>query len=187
MQQAIRQNRRRRTPFAGDCDDLRHHVRGVDRHRHHATAAAAPTLDAALAYVTDAISHLVYQRWTLTDLKRGCSSLADARRDHPAVFSLLLEHDAAVEFWERGRVQIAPESTAPSLNTILTRVLRQHPRFREGLPEVSDPPASTAVVVGSDDGAATNSAPGTTPRRSGCSCTSAPATHRTPGVPIRPN
>ncbi|TDG04523.1 integrase [Paraburkholderia guartelaensis] len=84
--------------------------------------------DAAIEYVAQALGHPVYARWTLTVLKRGCPSLADAKREHPAVFALLLEHDAAVEYWERGRLRVVPESTAPSAATVLERVLRQHRR-----------------------------------------------------------
>ncbi|MEM5401134.1 hypothetical protein [Paraburkholderia unamae] len=84
--------------------------------------------DAAIEYVAHALGHPVYVRWTLTALKRGCPSLADAKREHPAVFALLLDHDAAVEYWERGRLRVEPESSAPSAATVLERVLRQHRR-----------------------------------------------------------
>ncbi|SDR51273.1 Site-specific recombinase XerD [Paraburkholderia fungorum] len=99
------------------------------------TATAPPRrlpddLDAALAYVTDAIGHPVYTRWTLTLLKRGCPSLADAKRDHPVVFALLLDQDAAVEYWERGRLRVAAPDQAPTPVTVLLRLLRQHRRFR---------------------------------------------------------
>ncbi|MBB5503206.1 hypothetical protein [Paraburkholderia sp. MM5384-R2] len=71
-------------------------------------------VDAALAYLTHALGHPLYCRWTLAMLKRGCPSLADAKREHPAVFALLLEHDAAIEYWERGRLRVVPESAAPT-------------------------------------------------------------------------
>ncbi|MEX3982501.1 tyrosine-type recombinase/integrase [Paraburkholderia sp. EG287A] len=86
------------------------------------------SLEAAIEYVAHALGHPVYVRWTLTALKRGCPSLADAKREHPAVFALLLEHDAAIEYWERGRLRVVPESTAPAAATVLERVLRQHRR-----------------------------------------------------------
>jgi hypothetical protein len=65
------------------------------------------SLDAALDYVTHRLGHPVYRRWTLATLKRGCPSLADAKREHPAVFALLLDHDAAIEYWERGPVWVS--------------------------------------------------------------------------------
>ena len=105
------------------------------------TAASPPqplpdSVDAALDYVAAATGHPVYTRWTLARLKRGCPSLADAKREHPTVFALLLEHEAAVEYWERGRLRIVAEDHAPApdavLTRVLTRVLRQHRRrFRE--------------------------------------------------------
>jgi integrase/recombinase XerC len=116
------------------------------------------TTDAALAYVAHALGHPVYLRWTLTALKRGCPSLADAKREHPAVFALLLEHDAAIEYWERGRLRVVPESSAPAATTVLDRVLRQHRRrFRlapaDDAPDAA-PDASRAVqITGTEDGA----------------------------------
>ena len=99
------------------------------------TATAPPQrlpdgIDAALAYTADAIGHPVYTRWTLTLLKRGCPSLADAKREHPVVFALLLDHDAAVEYWERGRLRVVAPDRAPAPATVLLRLLKQHRRFR---------------------------------------------------------
>jgi site-specific recombinase XerD len=97
------------------------------------TAASPPqplpdSIDAALDYVAEATGHPVYTRWTLSRLKRGCPSLADAKREHPTVFALLLEHEAAVEYWDRGRLRIVAADDAPAPETILERVLRQHRR-----------------------------------------------------------
>ncbi|WP_042261748.1 tyrosine-type recombinase/integrase [Paraburkholderia heleia] len=103
------------------------------------------TTDAALAYVAHALGHPVYLRWTLTALKRGCPSLADAKREHPAVFALLLEHDAAVEYWDRGRLRVVPESSAPSAATVLERTLRQHRRRFRFM--TAGPVPDTAVTV----------------------------------------
>ncbi|MGF6875116.1 tyrosine-type recombinase/integrase [Paraburkholderia sp. MM5477-R1] len=86
------------------------------------------SVDAALEYLAHALGHPLYCRWTLTALKRGCPSLADAKREHPAVFALLLGHDTAIEYWERGRLRVVPEAAAPSASTVLERVLRQHRR-----------------------------------------------------------
>jgi site-specific recombinase XerD len=122
------------------------------------TAASPPqplpdSLAATLDYVAGAIGHPVYLRWTLSRLKRGCASLADAKREHPTVFALLLEHEAAVEYWDRGRIRIVAADEAPAPEIILQRVLHQHRRrFHEVsngsalLPATTAaPPAATAV------------------------------------------
>lgn len=106
------------------------------------------SVDAALAYVADALGHPVYTRWTLPLLKRGCPSLADAKRDHPLVFALLLDHDAAVEYWERGRLRVAAGDTVPAPGTVLLRLLRQHRRFRFA---PDDPPTPTVSTTGTED------------------------------------
>ncbi|MHB9835133.1 tyrosine-type recombinase/integrase [Paraburkholderia terrae] len=96
-----------------------------------------PTVDAALAWLGEALGHPVYRRWTLTDLKRAAPSLADAKRAHPAVFALLLDHDVAIEYWAQGRLHLADEAAAPSADAVLTRVLRAHQRRFRYLPAVS--------------------------------------------------
>ncbi|QGZ56371.1 tyrosine-type recombinase/integrase [Paraburkholderia acidiphila] len=94
------------------------------------------SMEAALEYVANALGHPVYLHWTLTALKRGCPSLADARREHPAVFALLLEHDAVIEYWAHGRARVVPAACAPAAATVLARVLQQHRRrFRLAPPE----------------------------------------------------
>jgi integrase/recombinase XerC len=113
------------------------------------------SIEAALDYLAGATGHPVYLRWTLARLKRGCPSLADAKREHPTVFALLLEHEAAVEYWDRGRLRIVAAHDAPAPEIILERVLHQHRRrFRE----IADgralvpatavaPPAATATTA----------------------------------------
>ncbi|MFM0303485.1 tyrosine-type recombinase/integrase [Paraburkholderia sediminicola] len=114
------------------------------------TATAPPQrlpdgIDAALAYMADATGHPVYTRWTLTLLKRGCPSLADAKRDHPVVFALLLDHDAAIEYWERGRLRVVAPDRAPAPATVLLRLLKQHRRFRFAPDQPGTRPAMPAV------------------------------------------
>lgn len=114
------------------------------------------SMDAALDYVASATGHPVYTRWTLSRLKRGCPSLADAKREHPTVFALLLEHEAAVEYWDRGRLRIVAADDAPAPESILARVLHQHRRRFHEVHEFADrtaqgpasavpAPAATAV------------------------------------------
>ncbi|MGT2473686.1 tyrosine-type recombinase/integrase [Paraburkholderia terrae] len=125
--------------------------------------------DAALAYVGEVLGHPVYRRWTLADLKRVAPSLADAKRAHPAVFALLLEHDTAIEYWARGRLHLAADGAAPDADVILARVLHAHRRrFRhlptataDDAPDASRDPnhpsgdtATAPVVTGTTDAVA---------------------------------
>jgi integrase/recombinase XerC len=106
------------------------------------------SIEAALDYLAGATGHPVYLRWTLARLKRGCPSLADAKREHPTVFALLLEHEAVVEYWDRGRLRIVAADDAPAPEIILQRVLHQHRRrFHEVADgdELAPAPAATAV------------------------------------------
>ncbi|MFM0513789.1 hypothetical protein [Paraburkholderia sp. RL17-373-BIF-A] len=75
-------------------------------------------------------------------LARGCPSLADAKRDHPVVFALLLDDDAAVEYWERGRLRVVASDRAPAPATVLIRLLKQHRRFRFAPPDEPAPAES---------------------------------------------
>jgi site-specific recombinase XerD len=108
--------------------------------------------DAALAYVAGVLGHPVYRRWTLADLKRAAPSLADAKRAHPAVFALLLEHDAAIEYWAHGRLHLAADGDAPAAEGVLVQVLRAHRRRFRYLPEGTEAAAhgSSALDRGVD-------------------------------------
>jgi integrase/recombinase XerC len=86
------------------------------------------TVDAALAYLAEALGHPVYAHWTLTSIKRRYGSLADANAAQPTILKLLLAHDGAVEYWERGRLRTAPAEQAPSAETVLARLLHTHRR-----------------------------------------------------------
>jgi site-specific recombinase XerD len=106
------------------------------------------SVDAALEYLAHALGHPLYCRWTLTMLKRGCPSVSDAKREHPAVFALLLDHDAAIEYRERGRLRAVPEAAAPSAATVLERTLRQHRRrFRHSVADEA-PEGACATPAG---------------------------------------
>ncbi|ACC76300.1 tyrosine-type recombinase/integrase [Paraburkholderia caribensis] len=95
-------------------------------------------MEAALAYIADALGHVVYTRWTLAAIRRRHPSLADAKTAHPAVMRLLLDHPAAIEYWDRGRVRTVAGDDAPTPQVVLQRVLHTHRRrFRH---------ASDAVV-----------------------------------------
>lgn len=85
-------------------------------------------IDAALMYVADALGHVVYTRWTLATVKRHHASLADAKAARPAVMRVLLDHEAAVEYWDRGRVRTVAAGEAPTPEIVLARVLHTHRR-----------------------------------------------------------
>ncbi len=111
------------------------------------------TIDAALAYLADALGHVVYARWTLTTMKRRHASLADAKVAHPAIMRLLLVHDAAVEYWDRGRVRTVAAGDAPTPEAVLKRVLHTHRRRFKAEPEaglptmMGEPKRETAVLT----------------------------------------
>lgn len=86
------------------------------------------TVDAALVYLTETLGHPVYVHWTLARVKRHYGSLAEAKAAQPTVLKLLLAHDGAVEYWERGRLRTVPADQAPSPETVLARLLHTHRR-----------------------------------------------------------
>ncbi|TAM04964.1 MAG: integrase [Paraburkholderia sp.] len=85
-------------------------------------------LDAAIAYVSDVLGHVVYLRWTLALVKRRYPSLGDAKSATPAVMRLLLDQSVAVEYWDRGRARVVSLDDAPAPESVLARVLRIHAR-----------------------------------------------------------
>ena len=116
-------------------------------------------IDAALAYVADALGHIVYTRWTLATVRRQYPSLADAKTFHPAVIRLLLDHRAVIEYWDRGRVRTVPADDAPTEQTVLQRVLHTHRRrFRlaaaDGVPATTGEPVQEARCGESSGGLA---------------------------------
>lgn len=97
----------------------------------HRVAPPAPvpdTVDAALAYLTHVLGHACYERWTLIRMKQRFASFGEAKAAKPAVFQLLLDHAEAVEWWERGRLRIAPAVDAPAPEDVLERLLHAHRR-----------------------------------------------------------
>lgn len=86
------------------------------------------TVASALAYLAEALGHPVYAHWTLARVKRRYGSLADAKAAQPTVLKLLLAHDGAVEYWERGRLRTVTADLAPRPETVLARLLHTHRR-----------------------------------------------------------
>ncbi|MDK3022645.1 tyrosine-type recombinase/integrase [Cupriavidus taiwanensis] len=123
------------------------------------TAAVPPrplpaAVDAALAYLAEALGHAVYVHWTLARVKRRYGSLAEAKAAQPAVLKLLLAHDGVIEYWERGRLRTVAADEAPSPETVLTRLLHTHRRrFR------SDTSSAEGAAVPAAAGATGPAAP----------------------------
>ena len=91
-------------------------------------------INAALAYLADALGHVTYARWTLARIRQHYASLADAKTARPAVMRVLLDHEAAVEYWDRGRVRTVVVDEAPAPDVVLARVLHTHRRrFRPAI------------------------------------------------------
>jgi integrase/recombinase XerC len=87
--------------------------------------------DDALAYVTDALDHLVFVEWTPRSLVQRFRSPGEAKQHQPAVFQLLLLHDRVVQYWSAGQIVTAPAPDAPPPEVVLNRLLRALPtRFR---------------------------------------------------------
>ncbi|KML57079.1 integrase [Burkholderia cepacia] len=85
-------------------------------------------VDAAIAYLADALGHVVYTCWTLAAVKQRYPSLAEAKAAKPAVMRLLLDQPTAVEYWDRGRARVVPAAEAPASDAVVERVLRAHAR-----------------------------------------------------------
>lgn len=94
----------------------------------------------ALTYLTHALGHTCYERWTIARLKRHYPSLGDARKHMPKVFQLLLEHQEVVQWWAQGRLHTAATPEAPSAEVVLARLLHTH-RRRFKRPAIATMPA----------------------------------------------
>jgi integrase/recombinase XerC len=110
------------------------------------------SVDAALAYLSDALGHVVYTRWTLAAIRRRYPSLADAKAAHPAVMRLLLDKSSAIEYWDRGRARTVAVEDAPTPETVLQRILHTHRRrFKiapdAGLPATTGEPKREASAL----------------------------------------
>ncbi|KVE40080.1 integrase [Burkholderia sp. BDU5] len=86
------------------------------------------SLESALAYVADALGHVVYMRWTLAAIKGRYASLAEAKAARPTILRLLLDQPAVVEYWDRGRARTVAVDAAPAPEAVLARVLHAHRR-----------------------------------------------------------
>ena len=95
-------------------------------------------------YLTRVLGHTVYERWTWQQLLKVYGALPDARRAKPKVCSLLIEHPAVVEYWQRGRSQAVAELDAPAVEAIVAALLKSH---RRRFKLASAEPAEAAEVA----------------------------------------
>ena len=79
-------------------------------------------------YLAEALGHLVYERWTWRRLTQVYGALPDARRAKPAVCRLLIDHESAVEAWQRGRVAVFADDQAPATELVVQALLKTHRR-----------------------------------------------------------
>lgn len=104
-------------------------------------------VDAAIVYLADALGHIVYTRWTLAMIRQRHASLADAKVARPAVMRVLLDHEAAVEYWDRGRVRTVAIDQAPVPDAVLARVLHTHRRRFRPATATGEPKQEPAALM----------------------------------------
>ncbi|MYM92281.1 tyrosine-type recombinase/integrase [Duganella vulcania] len=85
-------------------------------------------IEDALTYLTHALGHDCYERWTIARLKQIFPSLADAKKSKPKIFQLLLDHDEVIQWWAHGRLHTALAADAPQPQTVLAGLLHTHRR-----------------------------------------------------------
>lgn len=104
--------------------------------------------EAMAAYLTDALGHAVYERWTWKRLVDVYGTLPDARRAKPTVCRLLIDAPAAVEAWQRGRLQVTTEALAPEVGQVVASLLRTNARrFRASGAAAPATPGTSALTL----------------------------------------
>lgn len=105
--------------------------------------------DEIAAYLTEALGHAVYERWTWSRLVSVYGALPDARRAKPGVCRLLIDTPQVVEAWQRGRLHALPAHEAPGIDAVVQALLKVHAkRFRRA---TSSTPSSGLTATPSDD------------------------------------
>lgn len=100
---------------------------------HGVTPAHAVPTDPVLAaqYLANALMHPVYERWNWQRLIKVYGALPDARRAKPRVCKLLLNAEAVVEYWQKGKLHVVAGPDAPDPASVVLAVLKSHKaRFR---------------------------------------------------------
>lgn len=104
-----------------------------------------PEPNAIAAYLSDALGHPVYERWTWTRLIKVYGALPDARRAKPTVCRLLIDVPEVVEVWQRGRLRALPSSEAASVESVVRALLNSHgKRFKAAPTAASVSPDAAA-------------------------------------------
>lgn len=85
-------------------------------------------ITAAVAYVAEALGHVVYRRWTLAAIKASYPSFGEATNARPAVMALLRNHREVVEYWHVGRVLVVTPTDAPKPEAVLEELLARQPK-----------------------------------------------------------
>lgn len=81
---------------------------------------------AVAAYLSEALGHPVYERWTWTRLIKVYGALPDAKRAKPTVCRLLIDVPEVVEVWQRGRLRALPSGEAASVESVVRGLLNSH-------------------------------------------------------------
>ena len=106
--------------------------------------ALPASAQAVAAYLTEALGHVVYERWTWARLVQRHGTLQDARRVAPAICRRLIDSPEVIEAWRSGRAKLYGVDAAPSIDSVISLLLNNHrARFKRG-----------AVVLASGDVAA---------------------------------
>ncbi len=93
--------------------------------------AVPPAPELAAQYLANALMHPVYERWNWQRLIKVYGALPDARRAKPRVCNLLLNAEAVVEYWQKGKLHVVAGPDAPDPASIVLAVLKSHKtRFR---------------------------------------------------------
>jgi hypothetical protein len=100
----------------------------LDRYGRGAAAPLPATVDAALAYLAEALGHPVYAHWTLARIKRRYGSLADAKAAQPTVLKLLLATTGQSNTGSAGACAPRRRIWRPARTTVLARLLHTHRR-----------------------------------------------------------
>ncbi len=105
---------------------------------HGVTPAQAVPRDPELAaqYLSNALTHPVFERWNWQRLIKVYGALPDGRRAKPKVCKLLIDAESVVEYWQKGKLQVVVATDAPNPAAIVLAVLKsQKTRFRQAVAE----------------------------------------------------
>lgn len=108
--------------------------------------AVPPAPELAAQYLANALMHPVYERWNWQRLIKVYGALPHARRAKPRVCNLLLNSEAVVEYWQKGKLHMVAGPDAPDPAAIVLAVLKSHKtRFR--LVTAGMPPKTTQTSL----------------------------------------